>query len=56
MVLGADAERFLGVLEEVLLVGRVAPAGHPDLVLDGVQHLDVQQFMLPNSTRRQGSD
>lgn len=46
VVLGGDPEGLLGILVQVLYVGQVPPGGGPDLVLDGVQHFNVQQLKL----------
>ncbi len=46
VVLGRDAERLPRVQVEVLDEWQVAAARRPDLVLDRVQHFDVQQLEL----------
>lgn len=46
VVLGRDPEGLLSILVQVLYVGQVPPGGGPDLVLDCVQHFNVQQFKL----------
>lgn len=46
MVLWRDFEGFLGILVQVLYIGRMSPRSGANLVLDGVQHLNIQQLKL----------
>lgn len=46
MVLWGHTKGLLGILEEVLLIGGVTATGGSNLVLDCVQHLDIQHLEL----------
>ena len=52
MVLRADAERLLCVLVQVLDERGVAAGRRADLVLDRVQHFNVQQLELGEKNKR----
>ena len=51
MFVGSKLKRILHVRVEVLYEGQMTPGGCAYLVLDGVQHLNVQQLKLNQTTQ-----